>query len=52
MNCFAIGYNYYKLYGIHAVQGLGGINEMMVHIKKTYATAKVYVIYFSGVKFT
>ena len=26
---------YYKIHGIHAVQGLGGINEMMVHIKKT-----------------
>ena len=30
----AIGYRYYKIHGIHAVQGLGGINEMMVHIKK------------------
>ena len=26
---------YYKVHGIHAVQGLGGINEMMVHFKKT-----------------
>ena len=25
---------YYKIHGIHAVQGLGGIHEMMVHIKK------------------
>ena len=31
----AIEYLYFKIYGIHAVQGLGGINEMMVHIKKT-----------------
>ena len=31
----AIEYLYYKLHGIHAVQGLGGINEMMVHIMKT-----------------
>ena len=30
----AIEYLYYKIHGIHAVQGLGGINEMMVHIKK------------------
>ena len=30
----AIEYLYYKILGIHAVQGLGGINEMMVHIKK------------------
>ena len=28
-------YLYYKIHGIHAVQGLGGINEMMVYIKKT-----------------
>ena len=31
----AIEYLYYKIHSIHAVQGLGGINEMMVHIKKT-----------------
>ena len=33
----AIEYLYYKIHvhGIHVVQGLGGINEMMVHIKKT-----------------
>ena len=31
----AIEYLYYKLHGIHAVQGLGGISEMTVHIKKT-----------------
>ena len=31
----AIEYLYYKIHGIHAVQGLGGINGMMVHIKKT-----------------
>ena len=31
----AIEYLYYKINGIHAVQGLGGINKMMVHIKKT-----------------
>ena len=31
----AIEYLYYKIHIIHAVQGLGGINEMMVHIKKT-----------------
>ena len=31
----AIEYFYYKIHGIHVVQGLGGINEMMVHIKKT-----------------
>ena len=31
----AIGYLYYKIHGIHAVQGLGGTNEMMVHIEKT-----------------
>ena len=30
-----IEYLYYKIHGIHAVQGLGGINEMMMHIKKT-----------------
>ena len=30
----AIKYLYYQIHGIHAVQGLGGINEMMVHIKK------------------
>ena len=35
MNCFTMFNLYYKLHGIHAVQGLGGINEMMVHIKKT-----------------
>ena len=29
----AIEYIYYKIHGIHAVQGLGGINEMMVHIQ-------------------
>ena len=32
---FAMEYLYYKIRGIHAVQGLGGINEMIVHIKKT-----------------
>ena len=26
---------YCEIHGIHAGQGLGGINEMMVHIKKT-----------------
>ena len=31
----AIEYLYCKIHGIHAVQGLGGIIEMMVHIKKT-----------------
>ena len=31
----AIEYLYYKIHGIHAVQGLDGISEMMVHIKKT-----------------
>ena len=31
----AIEYLYYKIHGNHAVQGLGEINEMMVHIKKT-----------------
>ena len=31
----AIEYLYYKTHGIHAVQGLGGIKKMMVHIKKT-----------------
>ena len=31
----AIEYLYYKIHGIHAVQVLGEINEMMVHIKKT-----------------
>ena len=31
----AIKYLYYKIHGIHVVQGLGGINEMMVHTKKT-----------------
>ena len=31
----AIEYLYYKIHGIHAVQGLGGTNEMIVHIKKT-----------------
>ena len=31
----AIEYLYYKVHGIHAVQGLGGINNMMVHINKT-----------------
>ena len=31
----AIEYLYYNIHSIHAVQGLGGINEMMVHIKKT-----------------
>ena len=30
-----IEYHYYKIHGIHVVQVLGGINEMMVHIKKT-----------------
>ena len=30
-----IEYLYYKIHDIHAVQGLGGINEMVVHIKKT-----------------
>ena len=29
-----------KIHDIHAVQGLGWINEMMVHIKKTYANIK------------
>ena len=50
----AIEYFYYEIHGIYAVQGLGGINEMMVHIKKTniYATTKDYLMYFSGVKFT
>ena len=37
----AVEYLYYKVHGIHAVQGLGGINEMMVHIKKkTNATTQ------------
>ena len=31
----ATEYLYYKMHGIHAVQGLSGINEMTVHIKKT-----------------
>ena len=31
----AIEYLYYKIHCIHAIQGLGGINEVMVHIKKT-----------------
>ena len=31
----AIEYLYYSIHGIHAVQGFGGINEMMVNIKKT-----------------
>ena len=39
MNCFTmlllIKYLYYKIHSIHAVQGLVGINEMMMHIKKT-----------------
>ena len=30
----AIEYLYCQIHGIHAVQGLGGINEMMVYIKK------------------
>ena len=33
--CVAIEYLYYKIHSIHSVQLLGGINEMMVHIKKT-----------------
>ena len=33
----AIEYLYYKIHGIHVVQGLGGpgISDMMVHVKKT-----------------
>ena len=31
----AVEYLYYKIHGIHAVQGLGGISEMVLHIKKT-----------------
>ena len=31
----AIEYLYCKIHGIHAGQGLGGIIEVMVHIKKT-----------------
>ena len=33
--CVAIEYLCYKIHGIHAVQVLGGISEMMVHIKNT-----------------
>ena len=29
-------YLYFQILDIHAVQALGGINEMMVHIKKMY----------------
>ena len=40
MNCFImlllnILRLYFKIHGIHAVQGLGGTTEMMVHTKKT-----------------
>ena len=31
----ATEYLYCKIHSIHAVQGLGGIIEMMVHIQKT-----------------
>ena len=30
----------YKIHDIHAVQGLGGIIEMIVYIKKMYAITK------------
>ena len=38
MNCFimlVLNIFITKIHGIHAVQGLDGISEMMVHIKKT-----------------
>ena len=31
----AIEYLYFKIHGIHAVQGPGGTNEMIVHTMKT-----------------
>ena len=30
----------YKIHDIHAVQGIRGIIEMIVHIRKTYAITK------------
>ena len=33
-------YLYNKIHDTNAVQGLGEISEMMVHIKKTYANIK------------
>ena len=43
---------YNKMFDIHTVQGLGGINEMIAYIAKMYASIKAYAVYFSGVKFT
>ena len=37
---------------IRGVQGLDGISEMVVHVKKIYANIKAQAIYFIGVKVT